>query len=352
MTIILNPSPLKKVNARASLRLGLSGGGTDVSPYCDLFGGSVVNATIDRYAYASIELINTQEIIFFSTDQNIKKKLLLHSLSDLNGILDLHQAVYIHMMNNYNNGNFLSLELITFCDAPAGSGLGASSTLVVVMIKAFAELLDLNLSQYDIAKLAFKIERLDCKLAGGRQDQYAAAFGGFNFIEFNKNDEVVVYPLDIKKELILELESSLILFFTGISRDSASIINNQIKNLEENSHSTLDAMHQIKNESIIMRKALLENDISLFISSMKSGWENKKLSAAAVSNPYIDQIYETAIKAGALAGKVSGAGGGGFMLFFVPIKQKFDLIKSLSKFNGQVSNCHFTRQSMQSWRQI
>lgn len=338
------------IRARAPLRLGLAGGGTDVSPYCDIHGGYVLNATIDRYAYAVIKTLDEPVVRLLATDQQTFKVKSVTEPLVLNGNLDLHKAVYNHMVQHFNNGKPIPMELSTFCDAPAGSGLGSSSTLVVVMIRAFAELLNLPLDDYTIAHLAYKIERLDCGLQGGRQDQYSATFGGFNFMEFYADERAVINPLRIKNWVICELEASLVLFFTGVSRESAKIIADQSNNVKSGSLDALEAMHGIKHEALVMKECLLRGDFTGLVESMLLGWENKKRSAKTVSNPHIDAIYDIAIAAGALAGKVSGAGGGGFMLFFVPTEKRMDVIRALSKFEGQVSNCHFTKYGTQAWQ--
>lgn len=338
------------VRARAPLRLGLAGGGTDVAPYCDVHGGYVLNATIDRYAYAVIKTLDEPYIRFVATDQQTEKIKLVGDALELNGKLDLHKAVYREMIHQYNGGQPLSLELSTFCDAPAGSGLGSSSTLVVVMIRAFVELLNLPLDDYAIAHLAFKIERIDCGLQGGKQDQYSATFGGFNFMEFYADERAVINPLRIKNWIICELEASLLLFYTGVSRESARIISDQSNNVKTGAPEVIAAMHGIKREALEMKECLLRGDFDGIVASMHQGWNNKKRSAQTVSNPHIDEIYNTAISAGALAGKVSGAGGGGFMMFFVPPDKRMDVVRILGRFDGQVSNCHFTKHGTQAWR--
>lgn len=338
------------IRARAPLRLGLAGGGTDVSPYCDVHGGCVLNATIDRYAYAVIKPLNEPIIRLIATDQQSQKVIGLAVPVVLNGKLDLHKAVYNHMIEHYNGGIPIALELSTFCDAPAGSGLGSSSTLVVVMIRAFAELLNLPLDDYTIAHLAYKIERVDCGLQGGRQDQYSATFGGFNFMEFYADERAVVNPLRIKNWIICELEASLVLFYTGVSRESATIIAAQSSNVTAGAAATMAAMHAIKQEALIMKECLLRGDFNGIVDSMQVGWASKKQSAKTVSNQLIDAIYDSAISAGALAGKVSGAGGGGFMMFFVPPERRMDVIRTLRQSDGQVSNCHFTKNGTQAWR--
>lgn len=338
------------IRARAPLRLGLAGGGTDVSPYCDIHGGYVLNATIDRYAYAVIKILREPCIRFVSTDQQKEEVNPLSDHLNLNGKLDFHKAVYNEIVGTFNYGKPIPLELNTFCDAPAGSGLGSSSTLVVVMIRAFAELLNLPLDDYTIAKLAFKVERIDCSMQGGRQDQYAATFGGFNFMEFYANDRAVINSLRIKNWIICELEASLVLFYTGVSRESAKIIADQSANVKTNVTIAVEAMHAIKREAATMKEYLLKGDFDGIVASMREGWENKKRSAKTVSNPHIDDIYEAAVLAGALAGKVSGAGGGGFMMFFVPPDKRMDVIRTLRQFEGEVSNCHFTKYGTQAWR--
>jgi D-glycero-alpha-D-manno-heptose-7-phosphate kinase len=338
------------IRSRAPLRLGLAGGGTDVSPYCDVHGGYVLNATIDRYAYAVISTHEDKYVRFVATDQQLEKCIEPNLPLPLNGKLDLHKAVYNYFMINHNHGNPIPLEIRTFCDAPAGSGLGSSSTLVVAMIKAFVELMNLPFGDYDVAHLAFQIERIDCALQGGRQDQYSATFGGFNFMEFYEGDRALINPLRIKNWITCELEASLLLFYTGISRESARIIADQSANLQSGAENALASMHGIKEEALTMKECLLRGDFNGFVESMRLGWENKKRSAKSVSNQHIDEIYEAVIDAGALAGKISGAGGGGFMLFFVPIESRMDVVRTLGGYDGQVSNCHFTDEGCQAWR--
>lgn len=338
------------VRTRAPLRLGLAGGGTDISPYCDIHGGFVLNAAIDRYAYAVIKTLDHPVVRFVATDQQTEDVTPAKVALPLNGVLDLHKAVYNHIVQNFNGGLPIPLELTTFCDAPVGSGLGSSSTLVVAMIRAFIELLNLPLDDYTIAKMAHQIERVDCGLQGGRQDQYSATFGGFNFMEFYAEERAVINPLRIKNWIICELESSLVLYFTGISRESAHIISDQSTNIKSGSADALEAMHGIKREALAMKECLLRGDFRGLVESIRLGWENKKRTAKTVANPFIDAIYDAAIQTGASAGKISGAGGGGFMWFFVPTEKRMDVIRTLNGFGGQVSNCHFTKHGTQAWK--
>jgi D-glycero-alpha-D-manno-heptose-7-phosphate kinase len=339
----------KIIRARAPLRLGLAGGGTDVSPYCDQFGGLIVNTTIDRYAYAVIKKLPDQKVKLISSDHNISiEKYFDKPFSDEKQLL-LHQSVYRHMIKEYNKNRDIAIELSTFCDAPAGSGLGSSSTLVVSMIKAFLKYFNVEIDNYNIAKLAYKIERVECQLGGGKQDQYSATFGGFNYMEFGKNGDVIVTPILLNDWVVSELEASLLLFYSGVSRSSAAIISEQSQNVESNNTESIKAMHAIKEEALLMKSNLLNANFSGLIESMQIGWQNKKKIAKNVSNEYLDQIFDKAIEGGASAGKISGAGGGGFFMFFVPTENRMNVVRVLSQFDGQISNCHFTNKGAEAW---
>lgn len=337
------------IQSRAPLRLGLAGGGTDVSPYCDRYGGAVLNATLNRYAYCVLRIYDKPLVQFESTDLNIVEKYSISDQIDSTGPLDLLKAVYLEIVDRFCDGNKFPVSIHTFCDSPMGSGLGSSSTLVVAIIKAFVEYLNLPLDDFEIANLSFYIERIRCGHQGGRQDQYSATFGGFNFMEFYEGDRAVITPLRIKKWILTHLESSLLLFYSGVSRKSALIISDQASKVQSNNLEAIEAMHGLKGESLIMKNSLLKGDFNEFVDCLKSGWKHKKMTSNVVSNSLIDEIYTEAIKTGALAGKVSGAGGGGFMMFFVPVEKRVLVIKALGRFEGVVSNCHFSSEGTQSW---
>lgn len=338
-----------KVRSRAPLRIGIAGGGTDVSPYCDVYGGYVLNATIDRYAYCTIS-DNADYVFFRAQDLDIEESWQLQNYNSKTSKLRLHSAVYDFVMENYNQGKLLPLSISTFCDAPIGSGLGSSSTLVVAILAALLEYLNISLDDYEIAKIAFHVERDICSLKGGAQDQYAAAFGGINFMEFYGGRKVIVNPLRVKERILCELESSLLLFFTGISRDSARIIDAQSNSVLKGNESSLKAMHGVREEAKRMKESLLTGNFPSIIDSLRRGWEKKKLSSDVVSNKKINKIFDIALSNGALAGKVSGAGGGGFILFFVPLEFRNKLINSLKNEDGFITNCHFTKKGVQAWR--
>jgi D-glycero-alpha-D-manno-heptose-7-phosphate kinase len=285
-----------------------------------------------------------------SSDRDAQASVALGERGPGDGPLQLHFAVYRAMVQRCRMPERAALELTTFCDAPVGSGLGASSTLVVAMVRAFAELYNLPMDDYAVARLAFEIERIDCRMQGGRQDQYSAAFGGFNFMEFYAEERAVINPLRIKNWILCELEASLLLYYVGVSRDSASIIADQSSNVQAGASEALEAMHGIKQQALAMKECLLRGDFDGIVGAMREGWESKKRTARSVSNARIDEIYDAARGAGALAGKVSGAGGGGFMMFFVPPERRMAVIRALDGFPGQVSNCHFTKHGTQAWR--
>jgi len=310
----------------------------------------VLNVTIDKYCYATIETHATGTVRFIAADQQICCEAEASNYVPADGVLDLHKGVYNRIVKDFNRGVPLPLTLTTYCDAPAGSGLGSSSTLVVAVIKAFVELLNLPLGEYDIAHLAYEIERNDVGLQGGKQDQYAATFGGFNFIEFYAKDRVIVNPLRVKNWIISELEASLLLFYTGISRSSAVIIDEQKRNVQSRIDATVTALHELKQEAVVMKESVLKGDFAGFARSMEMSWQSKKQTASLISNPHIDEIYELAKKAGARTGKVSGAGGGGYMMFMVDPPRRMDVVRALRSVGPDVFNCQFTKYGTLGWR--
>jgi len=338
------------VRARAPLRLGLAGGGTDVSPYADLYGGAVMNATIDRYIYASLSPAPDGQVIVESQDLGLSLAYPAEAPLPMDGRLDLTKAVYNRIVADYRGGAPLPLRISTYSEAPAGSGLGSSSTLVVALVQAFAELLALPLGEYDVAHLAFRIERKDLGLQGGRQDQYAATFGGFNFMEFRADDSVIVNPLRIKPAVVNELEAQTILCFTGISRDSASIIAEQAANVVGGTTRSIEAMHALKEAAVAMKEALLKGDLAALGATLAQGWTSKRAMAAGISNPTIEEAIATAIAAGATAGKVSGAGGGGFVMFLAPLDRRHAVLSALAAKGYRAEGCRFVPEGATAWR--
>lgn len=334
--------------SKAPLRIGLAGGGTDVSPYCDIYGGAILNATISLYAYATIETLTTKEIIIEAIDRNETETYSLENLLPINGHLDLAKGVYNSIVREY--GNVPSgFKLTTFVDAPAGSGLGTSSTLTVAIIGAFVEWLNLPLGEYDIAHLSYEIERNELQMAGGKQDQYAATFGGVNFMEFYKGDKVIVNPLRIKPKYLHELENNLLLYFTATSRLSSTIIEAQQKNVNDKNEKSIEAMHHLKEQAQMMKEALLTGKIDEIGKILDFGFRHKKQMAKDISNTTMDELYETALKAGASGGKISGAGGGGFMMFYCPANTHYNVQQALQDFGGVFHRYQFTNTGLISW---
>lgn len=337
------------VRARAPLRLGLAGGGTDLSPYCDTYGGAVLNVTIDRHAYAFVEPSQDGRLHFVAEDLDLAEVFEADPAACNDARLVIHAGVYRRMVRQFNGGRPLPLRITSATDAPPGSGLGSSSALVVALVEAFRTLLGLPLGLYDVAHLAYEIERLDLGLAGGKQDQYAAAFGGANFIEFLAGDRVIVNPLRLQPDVANEVEASLVTCFTGVSRRSEHIIVEQQTRMNEPASDALAGLHQMKQDAVDMKLALLGGRIGAMAEILNRSWLAKKRTAGGISNALIDSLLETAMGNGALAGKVSGAGGGGFMMFLVPPERRSRFIRTMKAAGGDAGPVHFTSAGIESW---
>ena len=334
--------------SRAPFRIGLAGGGTDVSPYSDEYGGAILNATISLYAYTTIIPRTDGKIIIRAVDRG--EELIFDSSDELpvTGTLDLQVGVYNRIVTEFGKKG-LSFEMITSMDVSSGSGLGTSSTLVTSILGAFVEWFKLPLGEYDIAQLAYDIERVDLAMAGGKQDQYAATFGGVNFMEFYEGNKVIVNPLRIKAELLNELQFNLILYYTDTSRESAKIIETQVGNAKAKKDKPVQAMHAVKEQAFLMKEALLKDELHKIGEILSVSWENKKKMAAGITNELINDIYSTAIEAGATGGKISGAGGGGFMIFYAEEANRYNVIKALGKFGGQAKRYEFSKEGLTTW---
>ncbi len=334
--------------SKAPLRIGLAGGGTDVSPYSDLYGGAILNATVSLYAYANIEPLPENAIIMQAMDRKEEKRYEWTSELPIDGTLDLLKGVYNRVQKDYGMP-LTGFRLSTFVDAPAGSGLGTSSTLVVAILGAFTEMFRLPLGEYDIAHLAYEIERKDLDMAGGKQDQYAATFGGVNYMEFSGDDKVIVNPLRIKQQYMFELENNLLLFYTSTSRESAKIIEKQSSNVVNKKSKSIEAMHHLKEQAQMMKEALLKGRLHEIGEILDFGFQQKRNMAEGISNSLMEEIYECAKKAGATGGKISGAGGGGFMIFYCPEISKYKVQEALKQFGGYCQSYRFTEHGMTSW---
>lgn len=335
--------------SKAPLRLGLAGGGTDVPPYCELFGGAILNATLDLYAYASLKPRTDGRVVFRHMDRGTSKDVAAAAKLAPDPDFTLAVGVYNRIAAQYAKEP-LACEIATRVDAPPGSGLGTSSTLTVAMVGAFAEWLQLPLGEYDIARLAYEIERKDLGMAGGQQDQYAATFGGFNFMEFYAGEKVIVNPLRVKTDTVCELQHNLVLYNTGTSRLSERIIEAQRKNVVDQKQTAIGAMHHLKEQARRMKEAVLTGHLDEVGELLDFGWEHKKAMAGGITNLVIDEIYQTVKRAGASGGKISGAGGGGFMIAYCPGNTRYAVAEALAKTGVAVTRFEFTSAGLTTWR--
>ena len=336
------------IRSRAPLRIGLGGGGSDIEAYSSLYDGAVLNATISLFAYATLCPRNDSKVTITSIDKDKHQVFEAGEPSEREDELKLLWGVWDEISKE--NGKVKGFDLETYVDAPSGSGLGSSSTLVVAILGAFCEWLNLAYGEYDIAKIAHKIERVNLQLDGGKQDQYASTFGGFNFIEFLRNDSVIVNPLRIRSDYIDELQLNLILCYMGKSRESAKVIRDQVSNLGIVNSPSVEAMHQLKEQAFLMKKALLKGELNDIGEILHYGWQEKKKTSESITNEYIDEIYEEALKMGATGGKISGAGGGGFMMFYCPANTRYKVINRLHTMGCEFRRYQFEKNGLKTWR--
>lgn len=331
------------VRAKAPLRISFCGGGTDVPPYPALHGGCVLSCTISKYAHASLVPRRDGAFKIRSLDYGLD----VHYGSDedlsFDGELDLVKAVIKRFRSKRG------AELFLHSDAPPGSGLGSSSTMVVALVCALSDYLRRALSQYEIAEIAYLIERGDLGIPGGHQDQYAAAFGGFNFIEFYA-DRVVVNPLRISTDVLDELRYHLLLCFTGTARTSTTIIGEQTHHVEDQDAAVLNAMTQLKEYTLAMKEALLRGRLGEFGDLLNEAWESKRRLAGGISTPVVDHLYDLARRRGAVGGKLLGAGGGGYLLLYCDFKRTHEVAEHLTRAGGRIVDFAFEHQGARSWR--
>ena len=332
------------VRAKSPLRISFVGGGTDLPHYYEEHGGAVLSSTINRYAYVTIYPREDQEIRIRSLDLGYTVKYNVGEGPIYDGVLDLAKAAIQRM------GVDFGMELDIRTDAPAGSGLGGSSALTAAVIGALGVLTGTPLSCYELAELNYTIERIDLKIAGGKQDQYATTFGGFNLIEFYK-DRVVVTPLRIDRDILNDLEAHLLLCYTGRVRADLGLVDKQIRLYHEGRLETLEGMRRLHEMVYEMKEALLTGHLDAFGEMLHEAYVNKKRM-----NPHIaegtpaDVLYETGRQHGAIGGKLCGAGGGGYLLLYCETGRQQEVRQALEALGGQFTDFAFDGFGLQVWR--
>ena len=337
---------MKTVFAKAPLRMALAGGGTDLEPYYTRYGGFVLNATIDQYAYCKVE--PSREWCFKSIDLGIEEKdNLWNNVDYIDSKLKLLINSYQYLTKDVERE---PVKITTYVEAPPGSGLGSSSALVVALIAAITEYYNVPLGEYDMAEYAIEIERKICDLPGGKQDQFAAAFGGFNFMEFLKDGRTIVNPLRLNQKTQNMMELSTVLYYVGKPRKDSRVIENTAKGLVD-SKTVLNATHEIRNACINYKRSLLMGNFNMISELMETYWRMKLETNPHVASPEILDSYDYARKNGATAAKISGAGGGGHMVLFTEFEERHRLISALKNKEGRVVPFKFVNHGVDVWRQ-
>lgn len=322
------------IKAQVPLRVSFGGGGTDISSFIEEDGGCVLTSTINKYAYCSIIPNGTKKINIYSSDFNKKVSINTNEYT-YDGNLDIVKATLKFM--NIKNGCDINIR----CDVKPGTGLGASSAIVVSLLSALMKWEGIEMDRYELAKFAYEVERKELGISGGFQDAYATAFGGFNFIEFNKNKSVIVKPLNLKENVFYNLQNNLVLCYTGKSHISSNIIKDQVRNYEKKNTNVMDALFAIKSLAYKMRDVITEGNIDHLGEMLDAGWENKKKLSSMITNPKIDKLYNEALQSGALGGKLLGAGDGGYLLIYCSEKLKQKICKRLIRAGGEIENWKF-----------
>jgi D-glycero-alpha-D-manno-heptose-7-phosphate kinase len=334
-------TPMRAIRAKAPLRVSFAGGGTDVPPFPETEGGLVLSATINRYAYGALSPRTDTTIGLESVDFGLSLSYDAQDELSFDGRLDLAKAA----IQKLGRGGY---DMFLHSNAPPGSGLGSSSAVMVTLIGLLKEFHGQPLTDYEVAQLAFELERNDLGIRGGLQDQYAATFGGFNFIEFGA-DRVIVNPLRISADVVHELEHNMLLCYTGKTRSSDHIIEHQTGRWTGGDEDALAGLRAGKELAVEMKNALLQRRLNDFGDLLGSAWEQKKKMSSKISTEFIDTAYQEARKQGALGGKVTGAGGGGYMLFYCPFQRKHRVANALIAMGGDVTEFEFTHTGLTTW---
>ncbi len=341
---------MKKIyRSKVPFRISFGGGGTDIPSYTKNHIGAVINTTIRLFTHTSLQLRDDNLVTFEWVNKDEREQHLFSNELDCSYGLKLFKATHNHIFKRFNLEP-IGYDVVTYQDVPTGSGLGTSSTLIVSLIGVYQELFNLPLGEYDIADMAVQIERVELGESGGKQDQYAAAFGGWNFMEF-RGDEVIVNPLRIKDKVQDELENNIVLYFTNFTRRSSDVLDQQVKNIEDDNQTSMASLHWIAERAKLVKDCLLRGKIDELGEHLSAGFLQKSLLANGITTPEIQQMYDTAINAGATGGKISGAGGGGFVFFYCPDNTKYNVIKELDKLNiGYNQPFTFNKFGLRTWQ--
>ena len=330
------------IRARAPVRISFGGGGSDLTHYFENNSGAVINTAVSIYSHAVMKVRDDFKIIVRSRD--LRSELVANDIDEAlsqKGPFGLVQSL-IHVVRPAHG-----FELYLHSDFPVGSGLGGSATLSAVVLGCFNMLRQDQWSQHELAEIAFQAERLHLGIAGGWQDQYAAVFGGFNFIEFHKTENII-NPIRINPDVALELEESLVLCDTGINHNSGRIHEDQKETMIS------EFVQKLVKENVKLsyqtRNHLLKGDLQKFGETLNKAWQLKRNFSSMISNEYIDSIYAGAIKNGAVGGKLLGAGGGGFFIFYVAPFKKHDLMDYLESQNLTLKSFRFEPDGLKTWK--
>jgi D-glycero-alpha-D-manno-heptose-7-phosphate kinase len=333
------------IRAKAPLRISFSGGGTDVPPFPEREGGAVLSSTINRYAWGTLKPRADGQICINSLDFGVSLAYASRDDLDYDGEMDLAKAAIKRLAGSHSVG----YDLFLHTDAPPGSGLGSSSAMMVALVGLLNDFHALSMTDYEIAETAYEIERIDLGIKGGMQDQYAAAFGGFNFIEF-LGDRVVVNGLKVSRDILNELEYNLLLGNTGKLRLSSHIIDDQVRRYEEGDADANAALSEIKALTIEMKDALLHRRLDEFGRLLDLEWQHKRRMSPRISSPELDELYETAKREGAIGGKITGAGGGGYMLLYCRFDRKHAVRERMRELGVWMSEVSLEPLGLQTWR--
>lgn len=330
------------IRSKSPFRISFGGGGTDVPPYCWEHGGAVISTTIDKYTYVTIAPNKNRAISIHSLDYRFKKSFEIGEELEYDGKLDIVKAI----INEFSVDK--GCNLLIHSDMPPGSGMGVSSSVTVALIGAFTEFLGIYMDEYEIAELAYHIEREELGMEGGYQDQYASAFGGLNYIEFK--DSVIVNPLRLRAEILNECQYRLLLCYTGDTRLSSEIQVDLVKRYKERRRDSIEGMRNLKRIADEMKYSLLKGDFKGFGELLHQGWMEKKRLSNKITNPEIDKLYEIARENGAIGGKILGAGGGGHLLLFCEYDKRFKVADKIKEYGVKIIDFGFETKGLQIWR--